>query len=77
MISSDSGLVFFEPATMKASGTGLGALIGALTWKAIDYDEERFLSRLEEIGSLLAGPRPTSGKYCDVCRYFEQRLGRT
>lgn len=75
MISSESGLVFYEPASMKASGTGLGALIGALSWRAIDYDEERFLNRLGEVGSLLAGSRPASGRYCDVCRYFEQRSG--
>lgn len=75
MISSESGLVFYEPASMKASGTGLGALIGALSWQRIDYDQERFLRRLAEVGSLLAGSRPPSGKYCDVCRYYKQRSG--
>lgn len=77
MISSESGLVIYEPASMKASGTGLGALIGVLSWKNIDYDEERFLRRLAEVGSLLASPRPAPGKYCDVCRYFDQRLRGT
>ncbi|OJU62102.1 MAG: hypothetical protein BGO01_00620 [Armatimonadetes bacterium 55-13] len=74
-ISNQSGLIFYEPDQLKTSGTGLGALIGSLTWYDLPYSENRHITLMTEVGSILSGPRPPSGKRCDVCRYFNQRLG--